>query len=114
MRPTHRRFARNMRAEPTDAEAKLWYHLRDGRLNGLKFRRQVPIGGSIVDFVCYERRFAIEVDGGQHADNAGDIERDSELRRRGFAVMRFWNDDVLSNIDAVIGKIVAATTSNPI
>jgi very-short-patch-repair endonuclease len=74
----------------------------------LKFRRQVPIGGAIVDFVCYERRLVIEVDGGQHSENARDKLRDAELRQRGFRVLRFWNNDVLGNVEAVLQAIAEA------
>ncbi len=86
-------FARSMRVEPTDAELKLWYALRDGRLGGLKFRRQVPIGKFIGDFVCYERRLVIELDGSQHAESRRDAVRDAELSRRGFHVLRIWNNE---------------------
>ncbi len=96
-----RGFARAMRVEATDAEGRMWARLRDGRLDGLKFRRQVPIGNAIVDFICYERRLIVEVDGGQHGDTA-DAGRDAVLQRRGFIVLRFWNHDVLKNTDEVL------------
>jgi very-short-patch-repair endonuclease len=95
-----RGFARNMRKEPTDAEARLWYHLRGGRLEGMRFRRQVPIGGFIVDFVCFDRRRIVELDGSQHAESAKDKIRDADLTARGFRVFRFWNDVVLAETDA--------------
>ena len=93
--------ARAMRREPTEAERHLWRLLRDRRFASLKFRRQETIGRYIVDFVCYERRLVVEVDGGQHADNAYDVERDAWLGSRGFRVIRFWNTDVLSNPEGV-------------
>jgi very-short-patch-repair endonuclease len=94
-----------MRKEPTEAEARLWYHLRAGRFDGVKFRRQVPIAAFIVDFVSFERMLAIELDGGQHTESASDAVRDAELRQRGFRVLRFWNHDVLADTDAVLTAI---------
>lgn len=108
-----RQFARAMRSIATDAETRLWYRLRDGRLDGLKFRRQVPIGGTIVDFACFEHHLIVEVDGGQHAENISDRLRDAELRRRGFQILRFWNNDVLNNADAVLAAIREAASPNP-
>ncbi|WP_086468979.1 endonuclease domain-containing protein [Devosia lucknowensis] len=87
--------ARSIRREPTLAERKLWALLRDRRFVGFKFRRQVPIGPYIADFVCYETKLIIEADGSQHADNARDVARDAELTRRGFRLLRLWNADIL-------------------
>src|SRR5215471_5509338 len=92
-----RGFALAMRKESTDAERRMWSRLRNGQLYGLKFRRQVPIGNAIADFVCYEHKLIVEVDGGQHSENAHDAVRDAELARRGFRVLRFWNTDVMRN-----------------
>jgi very-short-patch-repair endonuclease len=100
-----------MRKAPTDAEARLWYHLRDGRLTRLKFRRQVPIASYIVDFVCFDRMLIVELDGGQHMASAVDATRDAELNRRGFRVLRFWNHDVLRDTDAVLASIRDAVTT---
>ena len=72
---------------------------------GVKFRRQTLIGHYIVDFVCFEKKLVIEIDGGQHADSENDITRDRWLRTEGFEVLRFWNHDVLRNRDGVIEKI---------
>lgn len=84
----------------------LWQHLRSRQLEGLKFRRQQPIDNYIVDFVCLEKRIIIEVDGGQHAvEKEKDIERDNYLERNGFRVLRFWNNDVLTNIDGTLEVI---------
>ena len=100
--------ARELRKSQTDAEAKLWRHLRDRRLGGFKFRRQYPFGPYIVDFVCLEARLIIEVDGGQHLDKAPyDTARTHDLARFGMAVLRYWNDDVLLHIDAVLAHILA-------
>src|SRR5690349_8314562 len=90
-------LARTMRKNATNAERRMWSRLRDGRLDGLKFRRQAPIGRAIADFVCYEHKLIVEVDGGQHSGSARDIVRDAELNRRGFRVLRFWNIDVMRN-----------------
>lgn len=98
--------ARELRSQMTDAERRLWDILRERQLAGFKFRRQQPIGSYIVDFICLEARLILEVDGGQHGDE-GDQRRDAWLREQGFAVMRFWNHDVLSNIDGVYQTIEA-------
>src|SRR5262245_14031426 len=94
--------ARALRRAMTDAERKLWFALRDRRLEGTKFRRQVPIGPYIADFVYFESRMVIEVDGGQHADSAHDAKRDRWFEANRFRVLRFWNNDVLSNIEGVL------------
>ncbi len=96
--------ARALRINMTDAERALWRKLRNKGL-GVKFRRQEPIGDYIVDFVCYEKRIVIELDGGQHIGSLEDIERDNWLKGRGFKVLRFWSNDVLRNIDGVIKRI---------
>jgi very-short-patch-repair endonuclease len=96
----------------TDAERRLWSALRGHRLDGLSFRRQTPIGRVIVDFVCHERRLVIEVDGGQHAENARDIERDRWLASKGYRVLRFWNNDVLRNRSGVLEMIVTAAAEH--
>ncbi len=101
-------FARLMRKNATDAERRLWSRLRDGRLDGLKFRRQAPIGRAIADFVCYEHKLIIEVDGGQHSGSTRDVERDAELGRRGFRVLRFWNNEVMRNTAGVLAAILIA------
>lgn len=97
MRQGHKRdFARGLRRDMTDAERRLWYHLRNRGLLGYKFRRQFPVGRYIVEFVCLEARLVVEVDGGQHADSPHDVLRDHRLHERGFIVLRFWNNDVLA------------------
>ncbi|OQX17606.1 MAG: DNA (cytosine-5-)-methyltransferase [Desulfobulbaceae bacterium A2] len=93
----------------TDAERRLWYHLRANRLQGIKFKRQKPLGSYIVDFVCLDKKLVIEVDGGQHQEQAAyDQERDAWLRREGFEVLRFWNTDVLKNMEGVLVTIMRA------
>jgi very-short-patch-repair endonuclease len=95
-----------LRKRPTDAEQLLWKHLRLKQMEGLKFRRQQPIDNYIVDFVCLEKRIVIEVDGGQHAvQKEADIERDAYLRQQGFDVIRFWNNEILQNINGVLEVI---------
>ena len=93
----------------TDAELKLWNELRAHRLMGLGFRRQLPIGGYIVDFACPEHKIIVELDGSQHAnDDAVDYDRQrtARLEQSGWTVLRFWNDDVLKDIDNVCQHIV--------
>jgi very-short-patch-repair endonuclease len=90
-----------MRKEPTEAERKLWHLVRDRRFSGFKFRRQVPIGRYIVDLVCLDRRLIVEADGGQHAENSYDVERDAWLAGQGFRLRRFWNADILQRPDEV-------------
>lgn len=97
-------FARQLRSDPTEAEKHLWRSLR-GKSTGSKFRRQAVIGRYVVDFVCFEKKLIIEVDGGQHSQDQKDILRDEWLRSQGFEVMRFWNNEVLGNLDVVYEKI---------
>lgn len=98
-------FAKSLRRNMTDAEQRLWKRLRAHRLNGEKFRRQQPIGPYIVDFVHFGSRLIIEADGGQHYESRGDAARDAWLQAQGFRVMRFWNNDILHNQDAVLEAI---------
>jgi very-short-patch-repair endonuclease len=96
----------------TDAERLLWRHLRQRQVEGYKFRRQHPVGHYIVDFACLEGCLIVEVDGGQHADRKGyDRERTAWLEEQGFRVLRFWNTDVLGNIDGVREVIRVEVTS---
>jgi very-short-patch-repair endonuclease len=104
--------ARRLRANMTDAERKLWFALRDRRLAGYKFRRQVPVGSFIVDFLSYPARLVIEVDGGQHSESSRDIRRDQWLGANNFRVLRFWNHDVLSNIEGVLTVILDSLGSS--
>ena len=105
--------SRQMRSEATDAERKLWQNLRRANL-GLKFKRQYAARGYIVDFCCPQRRLIIELDGGQHAENIEyDDRRSSVLGKDGFKVLRFWNSDVLENIDGVLETIMEALQQAP-
>jgi very-short-patch-repair endonuclease len=96
-----RRRAQELRKRMTVAERKLWFVLRDRKFAKFKFRRQVPIGRFIADFVCFERRLVIEVDGGQHADSVSDRRRDRWFAANGYRVLRFWNNEVMRNLDGV-------------
>ncbi len=103
------RHARSLRANQTEAETLLWRRLRDRQLAGAKFRRQAPIGPYIADFASYAAKLVVELDGGQHADNAAaDAARTASLEGRGFHVLRFWNHDVLANPDGVLETIQEA------
>jgi very-short-patch-repair endonuclease len=97
----------------SDAERRLWYHLRAHRFAGHKFKRQVPIGAYVVDFACLNRKLIVEVDGGQHAVSVRDKKRDAWLKARGFEVMRFLNNDVLKNTNGVLELIVKALDERP-
>ena len=106
--------ARALRKNPTEVERLLWRHLRLWQLDGHKFRRQQPLGNYIVDFVCLEKRLIVELDGGQHAEQTEyDAQRDAWLREQGFAVLRFWNNDVMQNILGVNEAILKALNSTP-
>jgi len=98
-------FARRLRRDMTDAERKLWHHLRRRQLLGYRFRRQFPIGPYIVDFACLEVNLVIEVDGSQHFDATGDVARTQWLHEFGFQVLRFWNNDVLIRAHQVLAVI---------
>ncbi len=105
----HRTFARGMRHIPMDAEKKFWWQVRDRRLAGYKFKRQFLIGRYIVDFVCLDQRLVVELDGGQHTlQESYDRVRDDFLKAQGFRVLRFWNTDVLTNMDGVTEGVLIA------
>jgi len=99
-------FARELRTNGTDTERLLWRYLRNSQLEDVKFRRQQPIETFIVDFVSFEKRIVIELDGGQHAENLEyDEQRNACLRANGFIVLRFWNNDVIHNTEGVLEVI---------
>ena len=107
--------ARELRSNPTDAERTLWKHLRLRQSNGHRFRRQAPIGPYIVDFVCFEKRLIVEVDGGHHSEQrAYDSQRTSWLESQGFRVLRFWNNQVLKEATAVVDVIAEALEYQPV
>ena len=103
--------ARQLRRDSTQAEMTLWKHIRSQQLAGYKFRRQVPLGRYILDFVCFERRLIIELDGGHHQDQTVyDNERTEWLESQGFRLLRFWNNEVLEQTEAVAQVILEALT----
>ena len=106
--PTRTRdTSRRLRSTQTDAENKLWYHLRAGRTLGMKFRRQHPVPPYVADFACIDAMLIVELDGGQHAEE-GDAARTAFLEGQGFHVLRFWDNDVLNKTEAVLEAIVNA------
>ncbi|MFB6284966.1 MAG: endonuclease domain-containing protein [Candidatus Bipolaricaulia bacterium] len=111
---SHTERARRLRQDQTEAERALWQRLRRQQLKGIKFRRQQPVGPYIVDFVSFEARLIIEVDGGQHNDanvKHRDQARTDWLESNGYRVVRFWNHEVLENEDAVIEQIRQVVSS---
>ena len=106
--------AKTLRANQTEAEQRLWYHLRAHRFMALKFKRQKPMGRFIVDFVCVERQLIIEIDGGQHAEQSEyDRHRDVWLRSQGYTVLRFWNHEVMHQLEGVLEQIRNAVALSP-
>ena len=105
--PQHRQFAKAMRTSATEAERKLWSILRAGRFEGHKFKRQVPLDGYILDFVCFEAKLIIEADGAQHLESERDAIRDRHFVEAGYRILRLWNSDILTNIEGV-GQMIAA------
>ena len=106
---------RELRKHLTETERALWKHLRLRQFSGYKFRRQQPIGKYIVDFACLEKRLIIEIDGGQHSEQtAYDLERDTWLESQGFSVLRFWNNQILKEMEAVKEIILDTLTRQPL
>jgi len=106
--------AKQLRKDATDTENILWNHLKAKRLNGLKFRRQQPIGKYIVDFVCLEKKIVVELDGGQHFDQIErDKKRDQWLKEQGYNVIRFWNHEFLENQTEALELIVNCCQGHP-
>ena len=98
--------ARKLRRSSTDVERKLWHRIRDKQIEGFRFRRQRPIGKFIVDFICLDARLIVELDGGQHAEVvAYDERRKAFLESLGYRVLRFWNSDVLENMEGVLERV---------
>lgn len=107
--------AKQLRTAQTPWEAKLWRHLRGGRLGGLKFKRQVPIGPYIADFCCHPAKLIIELDGGQHSETAVEAKDKAKaeyFRREGYRVLRFWNNEVENNLDGVLETITLNLSPN--
>ena len=108
IKPGLTQFARLLRRKQTDAERKLWLSLRSKQFEDLKFRRQQPMGAYIVDFVSFENKLVIELDGGQHNEKEvveKDVKKTKWLEGKGYRVVRFWNNEVLTNIEGVLEKI---------
>lgn len=106
-------LAKKLRKTMTDAERLLWQNLRNRELGGYKFRRQRPIGPYIVDFVCLEKKLVVEVDGGQHAGQVElDTKRSGYLKEKGYQVLRFWNNEVLKEIESVLTVILLSLDGN--
>lgn len=103
--------ARKLRVRMTDAERKLWFALRDRRFADFKFRRQVSLGPYIADFVCFEARVVVEVDGGQHVDSQSDKRRDQWFAVNNFTIARYWNNDVLRNLEGVLTSLLETLQS---
>lgn len=106
-------IAKKLRNRQTDAEKRLWRHLKAKQLEGVKFRRQEPIGKYIVDFASFDKKLVIELDGGQHAEDVRDAGRDAWLRTQGFEVLRFWNNEIFENFDGVLAEIRRHIVSHP-
>ena len=98
-------LARKLRKDMTDAERKLWSLLRNRKLARFKFRRQVPVGSYVADFLSFEAHLIVEADGGQHAASPHDATRDAWLRHQGFTVIRYWNSDILTNPDGILTSL---------
>ena len=108
------RVQRLLRSSMTGAERRLWQRLRGKQLYGWKFRRQHPYGDYVLDFVCLDAKLVVEVDGGQHVEHRQDDEaRDANLRAAGFQVLRFWNNPVMQELEAVVEAIAAALPATP-
>ena len=106
--------SRELRSNSTDAEKLLWRHLRNRQLEGVRFNRQVPIGPYICDFAARTAKLIVELDGGQHAEALQyDLSRTRFLQSRGYRVIRFWNNDVLQNIEGVVESILQALADRP-
>ncbi|BBC99316.1 MULTISPECIES: endonuclease domain-containing protein [Sphingobium] len=107
--------ARNLRNNATQAERLLWSRLKGAQLEGLKFSRQMPIAGFICDFVCRSRKLVVELDGSQHADAADyDAMRTRKIEAQGYRLIRFWNNDLIENLEAVLETIVRAALGGPV
>ena len=104
--------SRRLRRDSTDAEMKLWLAIKDRRVEGLKFRRQHAFGNFVLDFYCPEAKLVVEVDGGQHAELTAerDAWRTEQLEKQGLMVLRFWNNEVMQNLEGVAARIIAVAT----
>ena len=109
-------LAKDLRKRSTDTERLLWKHLRAKQFEGLKFKRQQPVGKYIVDFICFEKKVIIELDGGQHlqpSEKQKDRERDAWLEAQGYRVLRFWDNEVMMNTRGVLEMIRKTLSGTP-
>jgi very-short-patch-repair endonuclease len=113
MTPRTRALVKTLRGNMTDAEKEIWRRVRNKQL-GVKFRRQQPIGQYVVDFVCFEKKLILEIDGGEHFESFRDEKRDKWFQAQGYRVFRFWNNDVLKNGDGVIQAIIKEISPSPL
>jgi adenine-specific DNA-methyltransferase len=104
--------ARSLRARMTEVESRLWYLLRDNRFQDYKFRRQYPIGPYIADFACAKALLIIEADGGQHCENQADATRTAYMEAHGWRILRFWNNEILQQTDAVL-EVIQVSLNEP-
>jgi very-short-patch-repair endonuclease len=103
-RPSTKR-ARHLRQAQTTAEKLFWHGVKAKRFESYKFRRQFPIGDYFVDFACVSAKLVVEIDGGQHCDSVADVKRTEYIERKGYKVIRFWNDEILRNIEGVLTSL---------
>ena len=114
LKQSRAKIAKRLRKTSTDAEALLWSYLRNKQLDGLKFRRQQPIGKYVVDFVCQEKKIVIELDGGLHSKaKPRDKQRDDWLRKEGYKVLRIWNKELFEDLEAALEFISANCSPSP-
>lgn len=115
MRAGAAKLAKHLRRKPTDAERALWMRLRNRQIDGWKFRRQIPFGPFVLDFYCPDAKLAIEVDGGQHADLCKDHDerRTAFLAGEGVMMLRFWNGEVLTDVEGVLTRIYKELGERP-
>src|SRR4051812_11128106 len=112
-RPRATKRAQQLRNNATEAERRLWLHLSRRQLDGYKFSRQMPVGSFVCDFLCRETKLIVEVDGGQHSQSQRDERRTAFLEEQGYRVIRFWNNEVLENLEGVLDAIGEALKSSP-
>ncbi|GJD93735.1 endonuclease domain-containing protein [Methylobacterium iners] len=111
--PERTGFRRHLRADQAEAERRLWGRLRNRRLAGFKSARQESVGPYVADFLCRSEKLIVEADGSQHAESSRDEARDAWLAARGYRILRFWNPEIMNNIDGVIETILAALPPSP-
>lgn len=112
-KPQTLKQARRLRRNMTPQERLLWTRLRDRQLAGHKFRKQQPIGSYIADFVCQQKKLIVEADGSQHCDSGHDVTRDQWLKKQGYSVLRYWNNEINENLEGVLENILEALSVDP-